>query len=158
MRSWTRVSTLLRTVARRGAAAGAAVALAGALASCQGTGGSAAPPVPYEELRGNLGRAYAALQQAVAAGPIDQVPASCDAFSRELDRIEAATKRWGILEREKMKIQIATARRGVQAVARSAPVSGDVELLQAQLRPLGEAVAEVNVLLDQAAAQSKVSP
>jgi hypothetical protein len=149
---WARLSNVLECVARRGATAGASVVLVAVLASCQGTGGT--PPIPYEQLRGNLDRAYASVEQTIDAGSFDQVPSYCDALSREFDGIEEATKGWGFLEREKMKLQIATARRGLQTVVRAAPASGDVQLLKDQLRPLGESVHEVSALLAQAAASA----
>lgn len=128
--------------------------LVAALASCQGTGGGGGTPIPYEQLRGDLERAYGAVEQTISAGSFDQVASYSDALSRELDRIEGATRRWGFLEREKMKLHIATARRGIQTVVRTAPVSGDIELLQAQLRPVGESVQEVSALLAQAQADA----
>jgi hypothetical protein len=127
-----------------------------ALPSCGGIGGGgSAPPVPYEEIRGNLDRAYTDLNGAIEGGTFDRVPTLCTALGAELDRAEEAAKRWGILEREKMNLALATARHGLQDVSRTAPASGDPELLRAQLRPVGEAVQQAEALLDQAAEATK---
>lgn len=123
-----------------------------ALASCQSVGADPTPPAAYGQMKAGLEAAYAGVEQAISTAPLEQVPAACDALSRELDKVEEGTKHWGILEREKLKLQIATARHALQAVVRAAPVSGDPQLLQDQLRPVGDAVREVTALLGQAAA------
>lgn len=138
--------------ARRWVTPAAALLLGAVLASCQSVGADPTPPAAYGQLKAGLEAAYAGVEQTISAGTLDQVPASCDALSRELDKVEEGTKHWGILEREKLKLQIATARHGLQAVVRAAPVSGDAQLLQDELKPVGEAVQEVGALLGQAAA------
>jgi hypothetical protein len=129
-----------------------------AVAGCSGVGGGGSPPsVPYDELKGNLAQAYDDLSRGIDGGAFDRVPSLCTALGVELDRVEAAAKRWGILEREKMNLAIATARRALQSVARTAPATGDAELLRAQLRPVGEAGEQAEGLLDQAAAATQSS-
>jgi hypothetical protein len=126
------------------------------LTSCGGIGArDSSPPVPYEEVKGDLQRAYDQLDRAIESSTFDRVPALCTALGVELDRAEEAAKRWGILEREKMNLALATARHGLQGVARTAPASGDPELLRANLRPVGEAVQQAEELLDQAAEATK---
>lgn len=123
-----------------------------ALPSCGGIGGGgSAAPVPYEEIKGNLERAYGDLDGAIEGSAFDRVPALCTALGTQLDRAEEAAKGWGILEREKMNLALATARHGLRDVSRTAPASGDPELLRAQLRPVGEAVQQAEELLRQAA-------
>lgn len=127
-----------------------------ALPACQSAGGgSQQPPVPYEELQGNLQRAYDNLEQGVRSGPVDQVPALCSAVSTELDHVDQATGSMGFLEREKIKIQIATARNGLNDISRSAPAMGDGEVLQGNLKPITDSVHEINDLLGRLAAASK---
>jgi hypothetical protein len=141
-----------------GRAVGAAMAALSlfALASCGSVGGGGgSPPVPYEELSGNIRRAYDNLNRAIESSTFDRVPSLCSSLDAELDRAETAAKRWGILEREKMNLALASARHGLQEVSRTAPASGDPELLRAQLRPVGEAVQQAVGLLDQAAAATK---
>lgn len=126
------------------------------LASCGSLGGGGgSSTVSYDELKGSLGRAYDSLNQAIESGTFDRVPSLCTGLSAELDRAETAAKSWGILEREKMNLALATARHGLQDVSRTAPASGDPELLRDQLRPVGEAVRQALDLLDQAAAATK---
>lgn len=147
-----------RTRIRVGRAARAAIAALSliALTSCGGIGGGgSAPPVAYDELKGSLERAYDSLNQAIENSSFDRVPSLCTGLNAELDRAEAASKGWGILEREKMNLALATARHGLQDVSRTAPASGDPELLREQLRPVGEAVQQALGLLDQAAAATK---
>jgi hypothetical protein len=129
-----------------------------ALPACQSGGGSSQPPIPYEELQGNLQRAYDNLEQGVRTGPVDQVPALCNALSAELDRLDEATKSMGFLEREKMKIQIATARNGLNDISRSAPAMGDGEVLQGNLKPISDSIHEMTDLLGKLAAASKSGP
>ncbi len=127
-----------------------------AVPACQSAGGgSQQPPVPYEELQGNLQHAYDSLEQGVRSGPVDQVPALCNAVSAELDHVEEATKSVGFLEREKIKIQIATARNGLNDISRAAPAMGDGEVLQGNLKPISDSVQEINDLLGKLAAASK---
>lgn len=147
------LSGVLYRAARPWALPATPLLLAVALASCQGVGADPTPPGDYGRMKGALEAAYAGVQQTITAGSFDQVPASCDALSRQLDRVEEGTKHWGILERQKLKLQVATARRGLQAVVRAAPVSGDAQLLLDELGPVGDAVQEVGALLGQAAAQ-----
>lgn len=126
------------------------------LVSCSGIGGGgSSPPVPYGEVKGNLQRAYDELDRAIESSTFDRVPSLCTALGAALDRAEEAAKRWGILEREKMNLALATARHGLRDVARTAPATGDPELLRAQLRPVGEAVQQAEELLDQAAEATK---
>ncbi len=128
-----------------------------ALASCQAGGDASKTPIPYEEIQGNLERAYGSLEQGIRGGSMDQVPSLCSALSGEMDRVEEQTKGIGFVEREKIKLQLATARHGVDSIARTAPASGDAELLKAQLEPVTEAVHEITGLLGQLAAASKSS-
>ena len=125
------------------------------LASCQSTGGGSGPPIPYEEIQGNLETAYGNLEAGIESGSMEQVPSLCNALSTELDRVEEQTKSLGILEREKIRLQLATARHNVDGIARTAPVSGDVDLLKSQLQPVNDAVHEITGLLGQLAAASK---
>jgi len=120
--------------------------------SCGGTGTSGgAPPIPYDQVRGDVDRAYSDVSQAIDSGSFDRVPSLCTALGAELDRAETAAKGWGILEREKMNLALASARHGIQDVSRTAPAAGDPELLRAELRPVGDAVQQVESLLAQAA-------
>ena len=136
---------------------GLLAALLLALPSCQTGGGGSKPPIPYEEIQGNLERAYDNLEQGIQGGSLDQVPALCNALSVEMDRLEEQTKAFGLLEREKINLQLATARRGVESIARTAPASGDAELLKAQLQPVTESIHEITGLLGQLAIASKSS-
>jgi hypothetical protein len=126
-----------------------------ALVSCQPVGGGSKPPIPYEEIQGSLESAYGNLEAGIQGGSMEQVPSLCNALSAELDRVEEQTRGLGILEREKIRIQLSTARHNVDSIARTAPVSGDVDLLKAQLQPVDEAVHEITGLLGQLAAASK---
>ncbi len=127
-----------------------------ALTACQSVGGgSQQPPIPYEELQGNLQQAYNNLEQGVRSGPVDKVPALCNAVSAELDHVEQATGSMGFLEREKIKIQIATARNGLNDISRAAPAMGDGEVLQGNLQPISDAVQSITDLLGKLAAASK---
>jgi hypothetical protein len=126
-----------------------------ALVSCEPGGGGSKPPIPYEEIQGNLESAYGNLEAGIQGGSMDQVPSLCNALSAELDRVEEQTKGLGILEREKIRLQLSTARHNIDSIARTAPVSGDVDLLKAQLQPVDEAVHEITGLLGQLAAASK---
>ena len=146
----------IRVLLARAAQAAAAGFFLFLLSSCGGLGGGgSSPPVPYEEVRGNLERAYNALNQAVGSGAFDRVPQLGSSLGAELDRAEAAAKPWGILEREKMNLALASARRGLKEVVRTAPATADPEFLRALLRPVGEGVQQALGLLDQAAAASK---
>lgn len=139
--------------AARAALAAAALLL---VTSCSGLGSSgSAPPVPYEEVKGNVDRAYNDVSQAINGGTFDRVPDLCTALSAELDRAETASKGWGILEREKMNLALASARHGIEDVSRTAPAAGDPSLLQAELKPVGDAVQQVESLLEQAAQATK---
>lgn len=127
-----------------------------ALTSCGSLGGGGgSSPAAYNELKGDLARAYENLNRAIESSTFDRVPALCATLGAQLDRAEAAAKSWGILEREKMNLALATARHGLQDVSRTAPASGDPELLRAQLRPVGEAVQQALSLLEQAAEAAK---
>ena len=124
--------------------------------SCQWAGDTKAVKVSFAALRTQVDDVNTRLNNAIQNNEPERVPALDKEMNAVLDQTMSQASAMNLMDRERLSIAVATARRCMTDMDRYAS-SGDIELLRAQAQQLAPTVSEIQQLLDRAERTTKAT-
>lgn len=143
---------VLRSRARAGFLAAACLLALGAC-SCETLSGSGASGAELARSKTELTESRARLRRAAQDGDVQGASRAMTEIGRQFDAVEAKSSSMNLMDREALKIQIATGRRTITEAQRWVPVN-DAEAIRSQTALLNPVLDQIDVLLDRAVKSS----